>query len=75
VASTETAGAPLGPVSLESDGWSETDADALRALGHDVSLVEPRTPLMGWAQVIRRASDGSYSGGADPRADSAVAQA
>jgi gamma-glutamyltranspeptidase/glutathione hydrolase len=59
-------------VSLESDGWNETDAEALRALGHEVTLVEARTPLMGWAQVIRRAADGSYEGGGDPRADSAV---
>jgi gamma-glutamyltranspeptidase/glutathione hydrolase len=72
VVSTEAAGAPLGPVSLESDGWSEADADALRALGHEVDLVEARTPLMGWAQVIRRLPDGSYEGGADPRADSVV---
>ncbi len=75
VVSTEAGGAPLGPVSLESDGWSAADADALRALGHEVAVVEPRTPLMGWAQVIRREPDGSYAGGADPRADSAVATA
>ena len=75
VVSTEAAGAPLGPVSLESDGWSAADVDALRALGHEVELVEPRTPLMGWAQVIRRLPDGSYSGGADPRADSMVGSA
>jgi oxamate amidohydrolase len=73
VASTEAPGAPLGPVSLESDGWDEADADALRALGHEVSIVEARTPLMGWAQVIRRRADGSYEGGADPRADSLAA--
>jgi gamma-glutamyltranspeptidase / glutathione hydrolase len=72
VASTEAAGAPLGPVSLESDGWTEADADALRALGHEVALVDARTPLMGWAQVIHRLPDGSYEGGADPRADSLV---
>ena len=65
-------GTPLGPVSLESDGWSEADAGALGALGHDVALVDSRTPLMGWAQVIRRLPDGSYEGGADPRADSRV---
>jgi gamma-glutamyltranspeptidase/glutathione hydrolase len=73
VASTEAPGAPLGPVSLESDGWDEADADTLRALGHEVSIVEARTPLMGWAQVIRRRPDGSYEGGADPRADSLAA--
>jgi gamma-glutamyltranspeptidase/glutathione hydrolase len=70
VVSTQAAGAPLGPVSLESDGWDEADARELRALGHEVSLVDARTPLMGWAQVIRRRADGSYEGGADPRADS-----
>jgi gamma-glutamyltranspeptidase/glutathione hydrolase len=73
VVQTEGPGLPLGPVSLESDGWSNADADALRDLGHEVVLVEARTPLMGWAQLIRRRSDGSYEGGADPRADSLVA--
>lgn len=73
VIETEAPGQPLGPVSLESDGWTETDAAALRALGHEVTFVEPRTPLMGWAQVVRRLPDGSYDGGADPRADSLVA--
>jgi gamma-glutamyltranspeptidase/glutathione hydrolase len=72
VAQAEAALQPLGPVALESDGWDEADADALRALGHDVTLVEPRTPVMGWAQIIRRRPDGSYEGGADPRADSLV---
>lgn len=72
VASADGAGLPLGPVSLESDGWTEADANALRALGHEVAFVEPRTPLMGWAQVIRRLPDGSCLGGADPRADSRV---
>ena len=61
------------PVSLESDGWTETDAEGLRALGHEVALIEPRTPATGWAQVIRRLPDGSYEGGADPRADSLAA--
>jgi gamma-glutamyltranspeptidase/glutathione hydrolase len=70
---TEGAGLPLGPVSLESDGWSEADADALRAFGHEVTLIEPRTSATGWAQVIRRLPDGSYEGGADPRADSLAA--
>jgi gamma-glutamyltranspeptidase len=72
VAQTEGPGLPLGPVSLESDGWSDADADALRDLGHEVALIEPRTALMGWAQVIRRLRDGTYEGGADPRADSLV---
>ena len=66
-------GTPLGPVSIESDGVDPETVDALRALGHEVELVEPRTPLMGWAQMVRRRPDGSYEGGADPRADSVVA--
>ena len=70
VAQTESAGQPLGPVSIESDGVDEATVAALGALGHEVELVEPKTPLMGWAQVIRRRQDGSYEGGADPRADS-----
>ena len=73
VAQAEARGEPLGPVSLESDGWTETDAEGLRALGHEVALIEPRTPATGWAQVIRRLPDGSYEGGADPRADSLAA--
>ena len=75
VVSTEAPGQPLGPVSLESDGWDEPAADELRALGHEVRLIEARTPATGWAQVIRRLPDGSYEGGADPRADSLVAGA
>ena len=73
VVSTEGPGQPLGPVSLESDGWNAGDVDALAALGHDVELIAPRTPATGWAQVIRRRPDGSYEGGADPRADSLAA--
>lgn len=73
VVQTERAGAPLGPVSIESDGVDAATVEALRARGHEVTLVEPRTPLMGWAQMIRRHSDGSYEGGADPRADSLAA--
>ena len=73
VAQTTGAGEPLGPLSIESDGVDGSTADALRALGHEVALVEPRTPLMGWAQMVRRLPDGSYEGGADPRADSVAA--
>lgn len=73
VVETEGAGLPLGPVSIESDGVDAATADALRALGHEVTLVEPKTPMMGWAQMIRRRPDGSYEGGADPRADSLAA--
>jgi len=73
VVSTQAAGAPLGPVQIERDGIGESGLEALRTRGHEVALTEPRTPLMGWAQVIRREPDGSYSGGADPRADSLAA--
>ena len=73
VAQTEAAGRPLGPVSIESDGVDTATVAALKALGHEVELVAPKTPLMGWAQVIRRRPDGSYEGGADPRADSVAA--
>ncbi len=66
-------GAPLGPLSIESDGVDAATVEALRNLGHEVELVEPRTPLMGWAQMIRRRPDGSYEAGADPRADSLAA--
>ena len=73
VVETEGAGLPLGPVSIESDGVDAETVAALVARDHDVSLVEPKTPLMGWAQIIRRRQDGRYEGGADPRADSVAA--
>jgi gamma-glutamyltranspeptidase len=72
VVQTEAPGQPLGPLSIESDGVDDATVAALRDLGHEVELVEPKTPLMGWAQGIRRLGDGSYEGGADPRADSLV---
>jgi gamma-glutamyltranspeptidase/glutathione hydrolase len=70
---TEGSGLPLGPVSIESDSVDAATLAELEARGHQVSLVEPRTPLMGWAQMIRRRPDGPYEGGADPRADSLAA--
>ena len=73
VATTESLGEPIGAVQVESDGVNDMVLAELRARGHDVSPKEPRTPLVGWAQVIRREPDGSYSGGADPRADSVAA--
>jgi gamma-glutamyltranspeptidase/glutathione hydrolase len=73
VVATEAPGQPLGPVRLESDGWDAAAVEALAALGHEVTLIEPRTPATGWAQVIRRLPDRSYEGGADPRADSMAA--
>jgi gamma-glutamyltranspeptidase / glutathione hydrolase len=73
VVQTEAPGRPLGPVSIESDGADAATIRALEERGHKVKIVEARTPLMGWAQVIRRRADGSYEGGADPRADSTAA--
>jgi gamma-glutamyltranspeptidase / glutathione hydrolase len=73
VVETEAAGMPLGPVSIESDGVDAAIEAALVSRGHEVSIVEAKTPLMGWAQMIRRRADGSYEGGADPRADSLAA--
>ena len=73
VAQTDAPFTPLRRLSIESDGADPATVEALRRLGHEVELVEPRTPLMGWAQMIRRRSDGSYEGGADPRADSLAA--
>ena len=70
VAQTDAPFTPLRALAIESDALDEETIRALGSLGHEVHLVEPRTPLMGWAQVIRRRSDGSYEGGADPRADS-----
>jgi gamma-glutamyltranspeptidase/glutathione hydrolase len=75
VAQTTGPFTPLGAVRIEADAVDPSVVEALRALGHAVELVEPRTPLMGWAQMIRRLPDGMYEGGADPRADSLAAVA
>ena len=73
VAHTDAPLTPLRRLAIEADGVNDATVATLRALGHEVELVEPRTPLMGWAQMIRRRPDGSYEGGADPRADSLAA--
>ena len=73
VAHTDAPLRPLRRLAIEADGVDDTTVATLRAMGHEVELVEPRTPLMGWAQMIRRRPDGSYEGGADPRADSLAA--
>ena len=73
VVETEGPGLPLGPMMIESDGVDAATVAALESRGHVVTLVEPKTPLMGWAQMIRRRADGSFEGGADPRADSLAA--
>jgi gamma-glutamyltranspeptidase/glutathione hydrolase len=73
VAQTDAPFSPLRAVAIESDGVDAATASELRTRGHELELVEPRTPLMGWAQMIRRLPDGSYEGGGDPRADSLAA--
>lgn len=73
VANVEAPGRPLRALEVEADGAGPDLVAGLERRGHSVRLVEPRTPLMGWAQVIRREPDGSYTGGADPRADSLAA--
>jgi gamma-glutamyltranspeptidase/glutathione hydrolase len=73
VAQTDAPFTPLRSLAIESDAVDDATVERLRSRGHQVELVERRTPLMGWAQIIRRLPDGSYEGGADPRADSVVA--
>jgi len=73
VVESEGPGEPLGPINVEADGAGPALVGALEARGHRLRIVEPRSPMMGWAQVIRREPDGSYTGGADPRADSLAA--
>lgn len=73
VAQATAPGEPLGPLSIEADGVDAATVAELRRRGHEVELAQPQTPLMGWAQMIRRTADGSYEGGADPRADSLAA--
>ena len=68
VAQAEAVGQPLGPVTIEV-GVDDEAVAGLRTRGHEVDSIE-RSPLMGWAQVIRRLPDSSYEAGADPRADS-----
>jgi gamma-glutamyltranspeptidase/glutathione hydrolase len=70
VAEVEARGLPLRAVGIEQDGVDDALLRGLRDRGHEVRAIEARTPAVGWAQVIRREPDGSYLGGADPRADS-----
>lgn len=54
-------------LSLESR-FDAAAVESLRQRGHDVSLVEAWSDLMGHAQLIRVDADG-FTGGSDPRAD------
>jgi gamma-glutamyltranspeptidase len=73
VVETDGSFQPLGPVNMEADGVDVASVAELETRGHRVTLIEPKTPMVGWAQMIRRLPDGSYEGGADPRADSLAA--
>jgi gamma-glutamyltranspeptidase/glutathione hydrolase len=73
VAEVEARHLPLRSVAIEADGATDALLTDLRARGHEVRTIEPQTSAVGWAQVIRREPDGSYLGGADPRADSLAA--
>ena len=73
VLEVDAPGRPLRRLTVESGLATADEIDALRLRGHDVRVIPPRDPIMGWAQVIRRddaAGEVSLSGGADPRADS-----
>jgi gamma-glutamyltranspeptidase/glutathione hydrolase len=70
VAEVEGRGLPLRRVAIEEDGVTPDLLEGLRRRGHEVFAIEPRAPAVGWAQAIRRGPDGTYTGGADPRADS-----
>ncbi|MFT4101331.1 MAG: gamma-glutamyltransferase family protein [Burkholderiaceae bacterium] len=45
----------------------------LRAMGHEVELLEPYDETMGHAGAIVRSADGLFEGGHDPRSDGATA--
>ncbi len=73
VLDVEGAAGPLGPITIEADGLDDALRHGLQRRGHRVRRAEARSSVMGWAQVIRRDPGGTYSGGADPRADSLAA--
>ena len=50
----------------------EAIADELRAMGHEVTVVDDRIS-MGRGQIIWRGEDGVYTAGTEPRCDGAVA--
>lgn len=73
IAEVEGQGMGLGPITIEADGVTSKLITELEGRGHQITVVPPRSRLMGWAQMIRREADGSWTGGADPRADSVAA--
>ncbi len=65
-----------GPVSLE-EGLPAATVEALRARGHALrpEVAGFARALFGRGQIIRRDSDGTLTGGSDPRADGAAVRA
>jgi gamma-glutamyltranspeptidase/glutathione hydrolase len=55
-----------GSLSLEP-GFDATVAQAAGSLGHEVTMLAERSPLMGGAQIIRIDDQGVLQGAADPR--------
>lgn len=49
--------------------FSQETVDKLRALGHQVDILQPYDELMGHAGAIVRHADGTLEGGNDPRSD------
>jgi gamma-glutamyltranspeptidase/glutathione hydrolase len=46
--------------------------DSLKALGHEVRVVAPRTGTFGWGQVVMSTPDGVHFGASEPRHDGAA---
>ncbi|CAN5291873.1 hypothetical protein BH10PSE15_BH10PSE15_11610 [soil metagenome] len=55
------------------DGFDDDVYARLKAAGHDVERVGPRTATMGHAGAIVRHADGALEGATDPRSDGGVA--
>ena len=53
--------------------FPQATCDALRALGHEIELLQPYDETMGHAGAIVLHPNGLYEGGFDPRSDGAVA--
>lgn len=66
-----TWGAETTNLKIES-GIGEQVIGQLRAVGHDVQVVEPYTEMMGHAGAILQHPDGLLEGAADPRSNGAV---
>ncbi len=44
----------------------------LRTIGHDVSVVPPRTGMFGWGQAVMSNGTGVHFGASEPRHDGAA---